>query len=258
VNDEAAQGKGPGPRVPLGVISCAVLDGEVEHYLKSFDHVMGFEIMEQGLHNEPPKLRQAVQEAVARLEADTRIEAIALVYGLCSRGTEGIKSKRCRLVMARAHDCITLLLGDKDRYARYVKENPGTYWYSPGWNRHHTPPGKERYEKRYREYCEKYGEDNAEFLMDTELGWMKSYSRATYVHLPVVSNNGDVDYTRQCADWLGWDYDFQKGDPKLLHDLLACQWDDERFIVLNPGQTFELVTDHRVVVAVDASDHETS
>ena len=33
----------------------------------------------------------------------------------------------------------------------------------------------------YREYCEKYGEDNAKFLMETEQQWHANYDRATYV-----------------------------------------------------------------------------
>jgi len=36
-------------------------------------------------------------------------------------------------VVPRAHDCITLLLGSKERYAKLFGERPGTYWYSAGW-----------------------------------------------------------------------------------------------------------------------------
>ena len=53
--------------------------------------------------------------------------------------------------------------GDKERYAEYVKQCPGTYWYSPGWNKCHIPPGKDRYDKLYQQYVEKYGEDDAQY-----------------------------------------------------------------------------------------------
>ena len=135
------------PRV--GVITCAVLEEEVGYLVRGMEHVVRVEVLEQGLHNDPPKLRTRLQEAVARVEQDERVEVIALGYGLCSRGSEGVTGGRCRLVMARAHDCITLLLGDKGRYAKYVAEHPGTYWYSPGWNKHHVPPGKRRWHQRY-------------------------------------------------------------------------------------------------------------
>ena len=126
---------------PLVVITCDVLRDEFVHLAKKLPHVLEVRILKQGLHNDPPKLRQELQQTVDDVEAKVPgAQAITLGYGLCSRGVEGVCAKRCRLVLARAHDCITLLLGDKDRYAEYVKEHPGTYWYSPGWNRCHTPP----------------------------------------------------------------------------------------------------------------------
>ena len=211
-------------------------------------HIEHIELLEQGLHNEPDRLHRELQEAIDRVEANQPdAEAIVLGYGLCSRGTEGVRTRRCRLVVARAHDCITLLLGDKDRYAQYVKEHPGTYWYSPGWNQHANPPGKERYERLYKQYCEKYGEDNAEYLMQTEQHWFNSYSRATYVSLTVDGHDQDLAYTKSCADWLGWEFDHQQGDPSLLMALLTGPWDQQRFIVLDPGQTFQVTADDRVI-----------
>jgi len=126
-------------------------------------------------------LRAKLQAAIDRVEVETDAEIIVLGYGLCSRGTEGVRTSRCRLVIARAHDCITHLLGDKDRYARYVAGRPGTYWYSPGWNKHTDMPGKERHETLHRKYTEEYGEDNAQFLMDTEQHWFKTYNNAVFV-----------------------------------------------------------------------------
>ncbi len=207
----------------------------------------------QGLHNEPDVLRQRLQASVDELEAGDICDAIALVYGLCSRGTEGVRTRRLPLVIPRAHDCITLLLGSRQRYADYVANNPGTYWYSPGWNRHHTPPGPQRYEKLRREYVQRFGEDNADYLMEAEQHWFQTYNRAAYVHLSVGATDRDRDDTRRCADWLGWKYDEQAGDPALLRALLAGDWDDERFLVLQPGQTLRMTADERVIDVADAS-----
>ena len=236
--------------VKLAVITCAVLESEVDHFRQKMDHIVHVEILKQGLHNEPNELRRQAQAAITQIEKDfEQVQAIVLGYGLCSRGTEGLATSRCQLVMARAHDCITLLLGCKDRYAQYVKENPGTYWYSPGWNRHHIPPGQERYEKLYREYVAKYGEDNADFLMETEQHWFQSYDRATYVDLGVAVTTEDLQYTRTCADWLKWSFDRQKGDPTLLRDLLAGCWDEQRFLVVPPGHAVCFSGDEQVVKA---------
>jgi hypothetical protein len=224
------------------------LRDEIEHFAKRLPHVLEVRLLKQGLHNDPPQLRQQLQQTVNDVEANVPgAQAIALGYGLCSRGVEGVSTQRCRLVMARAHDCITLLLGDKDRYAEYAKEHPGTYWYSPGWNRCHTPPGPTRYNNLLKIYREKFGDEDAEFLMETEQAWFKTYDRAAYVDVGVAALEADVQFTRECADWLGWKFDQQKGSSKLIEDLLGGFWDNERFLVLEPGQTAQMTADGQVV-----------
>lgn len=241
----------PSPAPPrVAVITCAVLELEINHFARELRHIVHIEKLDYGLHSEPDKLRVVLQSTIERLEAETPAEVIVLGYGLCSRGTEGVKTKRCRLVIARAHDCITHLLGSKERYAAYVAQNPGTYWYSPGWNKHHTPPGQERHDALRRGYVEKYGEDNADFLMESEQQWFKAYNNAAFVHLGVGELERDLAYTRQCANWLGWRCDHQAGDPALLRDLLTGPWDNDRFLVLQPGQSFRMTADERIIEPV--------
>jgi hypothetical protein len=231
------------------VVACAVLEDEIRHYAAGLPQVAHVDMLQQGLHNEPDKLRVEVQAAIDRAERDHDAQAVVLGYGLCSRGTEGITGRSALVVIPRAHDCITLLLGDKDRYATYVRDCPGTYWYSPGWNKAHTPPGKERYEKLLAQYVQKYGQEDAQFLMESEQQWFRSYTRATYVDLGVGVTPRDLQYTQSCAQWLGWQYDHQRGDPALLLELLRGPWSDERFVVLRPGQTIRMTADERVIEA---------
>ena len=234
------------------MITCAVLELEFAHFAADLDHIVHIRTLAQGLHNDPPELRRQLQLAIDCVEQHTPAEVIVLGYGLCSRGTEGVRAARCRLVIPRAHDCITVLLGCKDRYAEYVERCPGAYWYSPGWNKHHVPPGPDRYEQLYRAYCEKYGRDNAQYLMETEQHWFSTYSRAAYVDLGVGATEEDIQYTQSCAKWLGWEFDRQRGDPELLKALLQGPWDSRRFVVLAPGQTFAMTGDDRVIEGKDA------
>ncbi|MFO7901181.1 MAG: DUF1638 domain-containing protein [Planctomycetota bacterium] len=230
------------------IILCAVLELEIEHFAARAEHIARIVRLEQGLHNEPDRLRERVQAAVDRVEAETDAEVIVLGYGLCSRGTQGVLTRRCRLVIPRAHDCITLLLGDRQRYREYVAQYPGTYWYSPGWIKHHLPPGPQRYEAMSREYREKYGEDNAEFLLETEAQWHANYDRATYVDVTGIgATQEDIEWTRECARWLGWRFDRQSGDADLLKHLVFGPWDAERFLTVQPGETIRLTGDDRVI-----------
>lgn len=240
----------------LALITCAVMETEVEHLLPHCPNVVAYRKIEQGLHNEPSRLRERLKVVVEEVERDTDATAIALVYGLCSRGVEGFSTRRCRLAIARAHDCITLLLGSRETYARYVAEHPGTYWYSPGWNRHHLPPGPERYHALRQQYVENYGEDNADYLMSQEQHWFGTYTRATYVHLTVGATSEDRQFTQGCADWLKWKYDEQQGDMNLLRRLLVGDWDGDDFLVLEPGQAIQMSGDAGVIRAVAHEDAE--
>lgn len=245
----------------IAVIACRVMEDEVAHVADELAQVAAVHLLDQGLHNEPDKLQTELQKAVELAEQDEQIDAIALVYGLCSRGIEGVTARRVPLIIARAHDCITLLLGCRHRYDEYVKANPGTYWYSPGWNKCHVPPGKQRYDQLRAKYVEDYGEDNADFLMETEQQWFASYDRATYVHLSIGVTDDDIQYTRDCADWLGWNYDQQQGDTQLLYDLLTGASDDDRFCVARPGEQFRMTADHRIIETIQhtpADNQETT
>ncbi|MFO0868402.1 MAG: DUF1638 domain-containing protein [Pirellulales bacterium] len=231
----------------LAVLLCRVLEDECAEFLRTIPGIVHRESLPQGLHQDPARLAHELQAAVERIEAHTTADVIVLGYGLCSRATANLRTSRCQLVLPRAHDCITLLLGSRERYTEYVARHPGTYWYSAGWIRHHLPPGQERCERLRADYRERFGDDNAEFLLETEQSWLHAYDRATYIDWGLASTTDDVAYTQRCADWLGWAFDRQTGDPTLLRDLLTGPWDDERFLVLQPGDALRLTDDPRIV-----------
>jgi hypothetical protein len=174
-------------------------------------------LMQQGLHNEPEKLRCQVQKALDRT-ADVQgreYDASLLGYGLCSNGIVGLSAK-IPVVVPRGHDCITLLLGSREKYQEYFDSHRGVYWFSPGWIETDTQPGKERYEHTLKQYIEKYGQDNAEYLMQVEQNWIKEYNWATYIDWGLTNAQGEKEYTRSCAEFLGWNYDEIRGDPSLI------------------------------------------
>jgi hypothetical protein len=227
------------------VIACHVLWREVCHFASVSRNVFNVHFLQQGLHNTPDNLRKELQEAIDRVEGD--YSAILVGYGLCCNGLEGITARDTKLVFMRGHDCITFLLGSKQHYQEYFERHPGTYWYSPGWIDTGTMPSKARYHQVLQSYVEKYGEDNAEYLMKMEQGWLGRYSNAAYVDLGFYNTERHKAYTQQCACWLGWDCDILSGNPQLIVSFLEGKWNPEEFLVVGPGETVMASHDEKII-----------
>ena len=235
----------------LQLITCEVMQREAYYCAARPKNVVDVVLMEQGLHDEPDRLRTEVRKALENiLDIQGRqYDASLLGYGLCSNGIVGLSAK-IPIVVPRGHDCITLLLGSKDKYQKYFDSHRGVYWYSPGWIESDKLPGKERYENTLKEYQEKYGDDNAQYLMEMEQGWMKQYNWATYIDWDFVNSNEYREYTKRSAEFLNWNYDELKGDPVLMQKFVNGNWDKSEFLVVKPGWKIkENVTEKGIIKA---------
>jgi hypothetical protein len=233
-------------------IVCKVMQREAYFCAARSKNTVDVVLMEQGLHDEPDKLRSQVQKALDQTcDIQGRpYDASLLGYGLCSNGVVGLSAK-IPIVVPRGHDCITLLLGSKEKYQEYFDSHRGVYWYSPGWIEFGKQPSKQRYEMLLKEYEDKYGKDNAQYLMEVEQTWIKEYGWATYIDWGLAESSKYKEYTKQCAEFLGWEYDELKGDAGLMQRLVDGQWDSSKFLVIEPGQKIaENLTNDGIIKAV--------
>src|ERR1035437_235813 len=137
-------------------------------------HQVGFELLPEGLHDlGGPVMRARLQEAIDRVDP-TRHEAVLLGYALCGNGVAGLVSRTLPLVIPRAHDCIALLMGARERYRSYFENNPGVYFRSTGWLER-----GEDLEQATHDTLEaliaRYGEDNGRYLFDEFNGYQRNY-----------------------------------------------------------------------------------
>ena len=222
----------------LKILACKIFLRELYEVAAHSPHLCDITLLRQGLHNEPEKLRRELQRAIDAVEAeDQPYDAICLAYGLCSNGVAGVRARKTPLVVPRAHDCIALLLGSRSEYQRLFGQlNGGIYWYSPGWIEQTLQPGKERFDIQYADYLARFGEDNAQYLMELEQGWMREYHHAVFVDWPQFDNRAHMAYTQQCADYLGWQCHRAPGSDALLSRLVDGQWDEADFLTVPPGQ----------------------
>ena len=106
----------------------------------------------------------------------------------------GWRRETIPLVVPRAHDCITLFLGSKERYLDYFQKHPGVYFKTSGWIERGEGLNQYRQDsieqqsgmtQTYEELVAKYGEDNAKFLYEQLCNMTRNYSGLTFIEMGI-------------------------------------------------------------------------
>jgi len=224
-------------------IGCEVLARPIYLCAAHSPHIVDVEMLERGLHNVPSNLRDQLQDRIDAA-ADQGYDAVVLAYGLCGQATAGLTARNTPLVVPRAHDCITLFLGSRQRYNEQFQNHSGTYWYTLDYIERDDGSGASlalgsgtdtQLDAVYEEYVEKYGEDNAEYLMEVMGAWQEHYKRAAYIDLGVGDGTAIEEQAQADASRRNWTFDRVAGDLVLIRRLLEGDWDKD-FLVLQPGQ----------------------
>jgi hypothetical protein len=243
-------------RKRVKVISCEVLHREVCACAAASPLVLDLEFLPKGLHDlGSERMSTRLRESIDRVDPE-RYEATILCYGLCNNGILGL-SCATPLVIPRAHDCITLLLGSRARYREFFDSHPGSYFKSPGWIERDSDPSlgtdtvvsKLGISPRREDYARLYGEENADFLVAALGDWLKGYDRIVLID----TAQGDVASYREAslaeAQKEGLSFEEVRGDISLLQRLLSGDWDSEDFLVLPPGGRVASAYDDRIITA---------
>lgn len=230
----------------LKLISCDVLYREMCAAVAHSKHQVDFEFLPKGLHDRGSAVMlREIQATVDRVDPET-YDGVLLGYGLCGNGLAGLTARRIPLVVPRAHDCITLFLGDKERYMEYFQGHPGVYFKTTGWiERGEGSEMSQLALKKYgygmsrAELVAKYGEENADFLAKELGNYTVSYSQYTFIEMGVEPDDRFERCTLEAARERGWNFEKIRGDMSLIEGLVNGDWDPKRYLVVQPG--------HRVV-----------
>jgi hypothetical protein len=235
----------------LKILACKVMFRELSYFAALSDNVCDITWFNWGLHDEIGTINKVLTEHIAALDAgkdihttfpphDQDFEAILIGYGLCSNGIIGLSSERYPLVIPRAHDCITLFLGSKERYRRVFDEAGGTYFYTPGWIENSSIISQRRRDYKIDQYTEQFGEEMAEEIYEMYDEWIAHYSRLGLVSWPEFAERKFAKRTeeeaRSSAEYAHWEFEHLDGDSSLLADFIEGNWDEERFLVVPPGK----------------------
>ena len=238
----------------LYCLACEVLARPLYLSAARSPHIVDIALFRRGLHNDPADLRAKLQTRVDEASTDG-YDAIVMGYGLCGQAVAGLTARQIPVVIPRAHDCITLFLGSRERYTREFEDNPGTYWYALDYIERDDGTGGSvalgsasatGLDKTYEEYVAKYGVDNADYLMEVMGAWQKHYKRAALIDIGVGDISAVAAQAQAEADRRGWIFEKVAGDMVLVRRLIEGDWERD-FLVLQPGESVSMTYDFEVI-----------
>jgi len=217
-------------------------------------HQVDISFLPKGLHNIGCMgMRARLQEKLDTID-DLSYDAVLWGYGICNNGLVGIEARSRPFVLPRAHDCISIFFGGRERHEGYSRKNPGAYYQTPGWiEREENEESLQQLsitnrlgmDQSYEMLVKKYGEDNAAYLKDQLHGGVNHYGKITYLDTGVADDNYFASVARNKARQRDWEFERKTGDLTILERMVNGDWNSENFLVVPPG--------HRVAAAYDGT-----
>jgi hypothetical protein len=250
----------------LRVIACEVAFREICQLVAVTRNVVDLDFLTQGHHDHPALGQAEIQRRIDTVPAG-KYDALLLGYGLCSNILVGLRSAHTRLVVPRAHDCITFFLGSKERYQDCFTQRPGTYYFTSGWlelrQRRGGEPGFGGFmpahsgagmQQNYAQWVAKYGEEQAKYLAEVIGQWEANYSHGALIDFDFARPLGLREQVQKTCAEKGWQYEELEGDLSLLRRWIEADWDPKDFLVVPPGRKIVATFDERIIADAPADE----
>ncbi|MBI2836084.1 MAG: DUF1638 domain-containing protein [Chloroflexi bacterium] len=224
------------PNEKTKIIACAVVIEELRSKLPA---EVECEILDFGLHGTPQVLKTKLQESIDRSQD---FGTIVLAYGTCGMAVMGLCSESTILVIPKADDCITLLLGSREAYLKQQRDNPGSLFTSKGWIEGRIDEGTQsmtRNMKNYQRLVERHGEERARRIQAV---YEEKFRLHNYKRLAFITTNSETNLdeykaqARERAAKLNLRYEEIPGSTALMDRIANGLWNNE-FVVIPPGHT---------------------
>jgi len=235
-------------------ICCDVFSREVyEALLKSSKNVFLVFTMKMS-HEYPEYLRETIQKEIDNTDPKM-FSHILLGYGLCGNAIAGLKTREIPVVMPRAHDCCTIFLGSRQAYKENFGHRPSCRWTSGGYMqdgdyyiRNSNVHQFLGIDMSFEELVEKYGEDNARFLIETLAPKDDSDKQVVYIETPPYERLGTKKLIEEEARKEGRTFEHIQGDTRLIEMLVNGCWNEDDFLIVPPYHVIEGVYDKDIII----------
>ncbi|MFH1923445.1 MAG: DUF1638 domain-containing protein [Planctomycetota bacterium] len=247
----------------LKLIACEILYREFCWAVARSPNRVDIEFLPKGLHDMgQERMTSHLRETLDRVD-EAAYDAVLFGYGLCSNGLVGLTARSVPLVVPRAHDCITLFMGSKERYLDYFQSHPGVYYKTSGWLERgqnleqlagQSIQARSGMGQTYEELAAKYGEDNAKFLYEQLGNMTRNYGQFTYIEMGLEPDGRFERMARQQAEERDWKFEKLEGDVDLIRRLVDGPWDDADFLVVPPGSRVAVRFDDSIIKSEPAGE----
>ena len=203
----------------IKVISCNIFETYIPSYITDSYDVVYLEI---GLHNYPNRLASAIQKEINR---SIDYEKIIILYGLCGNALLQIHANEVPVIVIRAHDCLSILLGGYHNYMKYFENRKSEPWTCKGLLENR----QEAYIKDYQQWVKEYGQEEADYLKSV-------LYQTCNIYIKMDENDNHSNYLEIIL-----------GDIKYLETILALTNDD--LLQLAKNEKLILTNDHHVITS---------
>jgi hypothetical protein len=211
------------------IVACRTIADELHLACREAGCDLPVSWVESGLHNWPDRLRTRIQQV---LDEVSDVDRVLLAFGYCGNSVVGLTVGEFELIVPRADDCISLMLGSCARREE-VSAEKATYFLTPGYLEHESNIWSE-----YQAFAARRGHALADQIYATLLA---HYRRLGIIDTGSFDVAGFVERTQPIAAAFKLDHEVIAGTTQYLRRLLTGPW-DEGFIRIGPRET--LTFDH--------------
>lgn len=206
------------------LLACNTIADEINLAIEKTGFNYPVRWVESGLHIDPSSLSKRLQQELGEIHD---VEDVLLGFGFCGNSLIGITPPRFRLIIPKVDDCITLLLGSREK-RRVVSSEAGTYFLTRGWLLHEQNIWKE-----YKICVKRHGKSKTDKIYKMILA---HYKRLGIIETGAYNLEEFLEKAKLMSEDLKLNCEVIPGTLSFVEKLLTGPWDDD-FIKINPGET---------------------